>query len=306
MLTNIRDTKDMKYWPLIKRRSPKQQERKPGDSLGVRGRFKVRMQTLRSTLLQWLSIALLATLIVVPISLFVWLVFFTDVFNVQAITVVDARDDIVNEVKQIITDQVEGGPMGKNIFFVQTDSMEQAIKAKLSSVKTIHVVRKLPATIKAIVQEKEPTILLLSGGKYYFVDEEGIAYEKAMLDTLPGIVLTTVKNSDEGTDVTLGVVTIQPSLIGFLNLAEEKLPKVIGASIGEVYVPSLAAREVHVILDNNWKIYFDITRPPKTQINVLKNLLSNTVTPEELQAMEYIDLRVPNRVYYKTRLGDEV
>jgi cell division septal protein FtsQ len=165
-------------------------------------------------------------------------------------------------------------------------------------------VRKLPATIKAIVQEKEPAMLLLSGGKYYFVDEDGIAYEKAMLDRLPGVVLTTVKNNDKDTDVTLGVMTIQPSLISFLKLAEEKMPELVGANIGEVYVPSLAAREVHVILDNNWRVLFDVTRSPSAQIEVLGSLLSSTVTPEETEAMEYIDLRVPNRVYYKTRLGD--
>lgn len=295
----------MKHWWRRNKNLVPNKERRPGASLSLSSRIKARLQTLRGALLQWLSIALLIALIVVPISLFIWLFFFTDVFNVQAVTVVDARDGTVIEVKQIINSQVAGGPLGKNIFFVQTDTMEQAIKAKLSQIKTVHVVRKLPATIKAIVQEKKPEILLLSGGKYYFVDEEGIAYEKAMLDTLPGIVLTTVKNNDEETSVTLGVVTIQPSLIGFLQLAEEELPKVIGAKIGEVYIPSLAAREVRIILDNNWTVFFDVTRSPSAQIQVLDSLMSNTVTSEEAEAMEYIDLRVPNRVYYKTGLGDE-
>lgn len=295
----------MKYWPFKNKDLVEKKSRKPGESLSINSRIKMRARALHGVFLQWLSIALLAALIIVPVLLFVWLFFFTDVFNVQAVTVVDARDGTIAQVKEIINDQVEGGPLGKNIFFVQADSMEQAIKAKLSQIKTVHVVRKLPATIKAIVQEKEPVILLLSGGKYYFVDEVGMAYEKAMLDTLPGVVLTTVKNNDEETSVTIGVVTIQPSLITFLKIAEEKLPEVIGAKIGEVHIPSLAAREVRVILDNNWTVFFDVTRSPSAQIGVLKSLISNTITPEEAKLMEYIDLRVPNRVYYKTGLGDE-
>jgi len=279
--------------------------RKPGGVLDLRSRWRVKISSWRAVLLTWLSIIFLSALIAVPIVLFIWLVFFTDMFNVQAVTVVDAREHTIREARQIINEQVEGGPLGQNIFFVQTDSIEQAILAKLSQVKTVHVVRKLPATIKAIIQEKEPAILLLSAGKYYFVDENGIAYERAMLDTLPGYVLTTVKNDDESTSVSLGVVTVQPALISFLRLAEEELPEAVGAKLGEVYVPSLAAREVRIVLENNWTILFDVTRSPEAQMGVLKSLLQNTATPEELEVMEYIDLRVPNRVYYRTRLREE-
>lgn len=275
-------------------------ERTPGKTINLSERISYKLKSIRNMLTQWLSLALLIILIVVPTSLFIWLFFFTETFNVQAVSVVDARDKTTAQVKQIINEQVEGGPLGKNIFFVQTESLEQAIKTKLSQIKTIHIVRKLPATIKAIVQEKEPAILLLSGGKYYFVDKNGVAYERARLDTLPGKVLTTVKNDDQQTKVTIGVVTVQPNLIGFLQKANEEIPAMINARIGEVHIPSLAAREVRVILDNNWTIYFDLTRPPENQIKILKTLLEKTITEEEKETMQYIDLRVPKRIYYKT------
>lgn len=287
----------MKLWP--QKNKKQTTERMPGNKMSLTNKISNRFQTLKSMLIPWLSLTFLIILIVVPISLFIWLFFFTETFNVQAVTVVDARDETTTQVKQMINEQVEGGPLGKNIFFVQTQSLEQSIKTKLSQIKTIHVVRKLPATIKAIIQEKEPTILLLSDGKYYFVDKNGVAYERASLDTLPGKVLTTVKNDDRQTQVTIGVVAVQPSLIGFLQKAEEKIPEIINARIGEVHIPSLAAREVRVILDNNWTIYFDLTRPPENQINILKNLLEKTITEEEKETIEYIDLRVPKRIYYK-------
>jgi len=287
-----------------RRKKVEQKSRRPGESLTVRTRLQGKLALAKTKLVSWLSTAFLIVLVVVPIILFIWLFFGTNVFNVQAVTVVDAREDIVKAAKEIINKQIEGGPLGKNIFFVQTDALEEAIEAQLAQVRTVHVVRKLPATIKAIIQEKEPALLLLSGGKYYFVDSEGVAYEEARLDTLPGVVLPTVKNDDENAKVTLGVAAVQASLIEFLMETREQLPEMIGAELVEVHIPSLAAREVRMRLNNNWTILFDVTRSAAAQLQTLRQLLRDTVTPEELKVMQYVDLRIPNRVYYRTGLGD--
>lgn len=267
-------------------------------------RFSAQWTMFRSVILQWLSIALLIALLMVPLGLFGWLFFFTNMFDVQAVTVVDAREETANEVKKIINEEIASSTLGKNIFFVQADTIEELIQGRLAKVRTVHVVRKLPGTIKAIVQEKTPVLLLLSGGKYFFLDEQGVAYEMARLDTLPGIVLTTVKNDDEAAKVTIGAAAVDASLISFLQVADEKLPQLVGAQIGEVHVPSLAAREVKIILNNNWTVLFDVTRPAEGQIEVIRKLIQETVSPEEVAAMQHIDVRIPHRIYYKTALGE--
>ena len=294
----------MKLWPNAWQGQINSNRRKPGESLGLVQRATSQWIILRSVILQGLSLGLLIALLLVPLGLFGWLFFFTDIFNVQAVAVVDAREETAQEITKIINEEIASSTLGKNIFFVQTDAIEELIIGRLPKVRTVHVVRKLPGTVKAIVQEKTPVLLLLSGGKYYFLDEGGIAYEAARLDTLPGVVLTTVKNDDEEAHVTIGAMAVDASLISFLQVANEDLPQLVGAQIGEVHVPSLAAREVKIILNNNWTVLFDVTRPAIGQIDVIKKLVQDTVSPEEVAAMQYIDVRIPHRIYYKTALGE--
>lgn len=248
-----------------------------------------------STVSQVLSVTLLIGLIVVPLALLGWLIFFTDTFVVQAVTVLDARDHTSQAVRAIIEERV-----GRNIFFIRTEDLQQRILADVPQVRTAHILRKLPGTLKVVLQEKEPSLLLLSKANYYFVDAEGIAYEEARLDTLPGVVLPVVKNNDQGTNVVIGNPVVEKSFVEFVLRLQEELPNIISAEVAEIRIPSLAAREVHFLLNNNWEIRFDVTRSAAAQLDVLARLLRDTISEEEKQALEYVDLRIPNRVYYRT------
>lgn len=249
--------------------------------------------------LPWLSVALLVMVVAVPLILFVWLFFFTDIFTVQAVTVVDAREHTIDAVRDIIEQTVEELPLTRNIFFVPTEAIEAEIISALPQVRTVYVTRKLPGTIKAIVQEKTPELLLLSNGQYYFVDGEGVPYEEARLETLPEVVLPTVKNDDRESKVTLGAAAVDASFVTFLQQVQDELPEGTGGQVAEIRIPSLAAREVHFTLNNNWQVLFDVTRSAEQQLNILQQLLKETISEEEKKTLEYIDLRIPNRVYYK-------
>ena len=258
---------------------------------------RARWYSWRQRILEWLSVLLLVSLIIVPAGMLAWLAFFTDTFVVQAITVVDARDHTAEAVRGMMTQFTN-----KNIFFIRTAGIEHRLLADIPQIRDVHITRKLPGTLKLIIQEKTPAVLLLSNGKYHFVDEQGIAYEEARLDTLPGIVLPVIKNNDQQAKVTLGAPALSADFITFVREAQELMPGITGAEIAEIRIPSLAAREVHFLLENNWTIRFDVTRPLRSQMDVLRRLLQHTIPEEERALLEYVDLRIPNRVYYKTRL----
>lgn len=253
-----------------------------------------------SAILPWLSILAVAALVLVPLGLLGWLIFFTDVFVVQAVTVTDARPHTIAAAKKIIEEQLSQNPASKNIFFIPTDTLEQSIIAALPQVRTVYVARKLPGTVKAIIQEKVASLLLLSKGKYYFVDAQGIAYEEARLETLPGTILPIVKNNDTNSQVTVGIPVVAKSFVEFVTYMEKELPAATGGTIAEIRIPSLSAREVHLLLSNNWVIRFDVTRSADVQLATLQKLLAGTISPDEQKKLDYIDMRIPDRVYYKT------
>lgn len=246
--------------------------------------------------LGYLPSVFLGLLLTLPIASLFWLVLFTETFTVQAITVVDARPHTTEQVKAIAQRS-----LGTSILFLQTDILEQEILSEVAHVRTVHSARKLPGTLKLIIQEKTPRALLLAGGTYYFLDEGGSAYEEARLDTLPGVVLPTLKVTQNNPAVTIGTQVVEPEFIRFAEQVQKDLPKIVPAEVVEIRIPSLSAREVHFRLSNNSEIRFDSTRPAAGQLGVLEQLIRTTIPTDVQQQLEYIDLRIPNRVYYKNR-----
>lgn len=252
-------------------------------------------------MLPWLSVVFLVLVIIVPISLFIWFLFFTQIFNIQAVTVIDARPQTTEVIKEIIDNELRSNRWYTNIFLTPADAVEAKITSSLPQVRTVHINRKLPATLVAVVQEKTPALLLLSSGNYYFVDADGVAYEEARLDTLPGTVLPNVKNTDQSAEVTLGVKAIESSFVSLVQQVQEKLPEFVEAEVAEIHIPALGAREVYFLLNNNWELRFDSTRTAEAQLQVLKRVLEEAISLDEKKTLEYIDLRIPDRVYYRNR-----
>ncbi|HSX24639.1 MAG TPA: FtsQ-type POTRA domain-containing protein [Candidatus Andersenbacteria bacterium] len=258
----------------------------------------VRWRVVVRRLMGWSSIAFLICIIIVPIAIFTWLLFFTKTFSITAITIVDAKPNTESTVRSIAEKT-----LGSNVLFAQTKPIERAILQQVTQVRDVHIIRKLPGTLKIIIQEKTPVFLLLSGGTYYFVDDKGIAYEEASLDVLPGVVLPVVKNSDKNAHVTLGAQAVDDQFIGFITEALKKIPDSTSSQVVEIQIPSLETREAHFLLDKNWTLLMDTTRSADDQLDILKRLLENTITAQEQQTLQYVDLRIPNRVYYKSRLS---
>lgn len=252
---------------------------------------------LRRQILEWSSALFLGCITIGPVALFTWLLFFTQTFAVSAITVVDAQTGTQEQVRTLADTM-----RGKSILFLQTEILSGRLLRDVPQIKNVHIVRKLPGTLKIIIQEKTPVLLLLSKGSYYYVDATGIAYAVASLDSLPGVVLPVVKNSDTNATVTLGALAVEESFVSFIDEVQTKIPDIAKAQVVAMNIPSLAAREVHFFLDRNWNILMDTTRPASAQLDVLQRLLEHTVSAEEQQTLQYIDLRIPNRVYYKIRV----
>ncbi len=148
----------------------------------------VRWRVVVRKLMDWSSVAFLICIVIVPIAMFTWLLFFTKTFSITAITVVDAKPNTESSVRSIAEKSI-----GSDLLFTQTKPIERTILQQVPQVKDVHIIRKLPGTLKIIIQEKTPVLLLLSGGTYYFLDNQGIAYQEASLDALPGVVLPVLK-----------------------------------------------------------------------------------------------------------------
>lgn len=182
--------------------------------------------------------------------------------------------------------------LGSIVPTVNTGAIERELLAAEPGVKEVSVSRRLPNRITVTVVERSPSLNWKSGGQRFVIDADGtvIGATPPSYDALPTVVDNTnlpVKAGDRVVPATFIIFTSDVTK----QLADMKL-KPVGFSVPQT------TTELYVKTDKNYTIKFDTTRPAadsgKDLAAVLKQLGALKKTPAE-----YIDLRVPNKAYYR-------
>lgn len=128
----------------------------------------------------------------------------SDYFSIKNINVQGALK--VNEEEVL---NVSGIKIDDNIFAFSASKVQDKIK-QISNVKNASVVRIYPSSVKIIVTERVPYMIIFSGGFYYSIDKEGQVLSKdAQAFNSTGVVVTGIN----------GIALEQGSAFNFLSLA---------------------------------------------------------------------------------------
>ena len=73
----------------------------------------------------------------------------------------------------------------------------------------------------------------------------------------------------------------------------------------EFTLSSKLAQEVNLKTQNGWTIFISTEIEPSKTIDFLENFLNRQLSTEEVKQLEYVDLRVENRLYYKLKKDKE-
>ena len=133
-----------------------------------------------------------------------------------------------------------------------------------------------------------------SAGDCFLSDEEGFLYRQSSeisTDFLPKFF------SKNGENYELGQKAVSSSTIVFAREFKEKMEnskvEIVGFSFKDA-----ENREMAAYAKQGWVIYLDLSRFVETQIRVIEALLADELKNSR-KNLEYIDLRIPNRAYYK-------
>lgn len=108
------------------------------------------------------------------IALFVF--FRSAFFNIEKIEVVGTSRLSAARVREIA-----GITCGRSIFKVKTAEVEARLR-RLTLVKDVRVVRKMPRTIVIHIEERRPLVLLFRDGAFWEVDGDGVLLARASLE----------------------------------------------------------------------------------------------------------------------------
>src|SRR3989344_2360847 len=243
------------------------------------------------------------TLVLAVVAGIIYLLFFSKVFYVREVSIAN-RSFIPNqEIKQMIDDflgQKKFFISGfSSLIFIESDKIQSLITEAFPQAENVVVEKKYPHTVKVSLDGKTALGIWCfgeksSGGCFYF-DKNGIAFETSA--DSDGPLLLRVEDEKSQFEKLGQAVTDKEPLAFILSIRPE-LEK-IKIDIKKITIPLDEDFRVDAETTEGWKIYFSVRDDLKSQVNSLNVFLAQKISSEKRSILQYIDVRIPNRAYYK-------
>ena len=138
-------------------------------------------------------------------------------------------------------------------------------------------------------QEKLP-----ESGQCFFTDGAGLIYRGA--PEISGTLLPTFY-SDNAQLLQIGSAAISSTTLQFSLVLKKELRQA-GVDLTGFILNDDVTPELKAFTSEGWLIYFDRERPALTQAKILETLLNGEIK-DKRATLQYVDLRVEDRAYYK-------
>ena len=145
--------------------------------------------------------------------------------------------------------------------------------------------------------EQEPTIHEPSGvicaSICVLVDEQGVAYQE--IPRPEGNLLLTIDMPSR--DLRIGERLITKEVLEELSFIQEQAAEELSVSLGRAAALDSAQNEFEFQTDDGWRLKLSVANNAYVTLGVLGRVLAEL--GDKRATLEYIDLRVENRVYYR-------
>jgi len=210
--------------------------------------------------------------------------------------------------EEIKSEEIENAVNRKNILLLSETEIKNGLVRAFPKIATLKIEKNiLKRTIEITLTERKSLGIIckakiVSTGKMpkeeitncFYADKEGVIFESAP-QTSGSLILLIKDYSTE--EFLLGKKTIEGKLISSIyDLKTELLQKTNILSLW-FELHAFPPEELKVITSEDWYMLFDLSRDLKSQLLTLKVALDEKI--KNRQNLEYVDLRIENRVYYK-------
>ena len=130
----------------------------------------------------------------------------------------------------------------------------------------------------------------------YYFDKNGVAF--ANTPETEGSLILKIEDLSKN-DVLLGDKVLGDNQINFIINFSNKVAENNKFKILEFKIKPNSSVNLEAVTDKNWSIYLDEKQDPAAAVNNLLSILEEAV--KNTGNLEYIDLRIPSRVFYKLK-----
>jgi|SRR3989338_7352271 len=233
----------------------------------------------------------------------VWLFFFSPLFKITEIKL--PENDVItnNNIHKLV---INSAPLnlGKNIFILSKNQIKSGLAAIFPSITDISIKKELLHGLTVNFGKRIQIGIWChpAGGQpqtdncYYF-DKEGIVFKEA--PQTEGTLILKIKDFGKK-KVSLGDQVLNYNQLKFIAEFNNKITENNQFKIIEFKITPSANFDLEAITDRGWSIYLDQNQDPASEADNLFTIL-NEVIKNKASNLEYIDLRLPSRIFYKMK-----
>lgn len=255
------------------------------------------------------------------ISLLIYAFLFSGAFKIENMVISinpDNRDDIKNISSGMINNYLESRILSiierkNNIFFFNKDKLSAELLNNIYPVSEVNILKNIfkNSSLNIDISLREeigiwcvpPHSYESSGNGKGFAcfkfDENGFLFEE---DNLKDDFLV---RDLRRINISKGDYAVEKDFIDSIIESKKIIDFLNPFQIEEFLIPEYSAGEFWIETKEGWLVYLDKSVDIKTQIVALKKLLEEKIGIEKRDALEYIDLRIDDRMYYRLKYPPE-
>jgi hypothetical protein len=249
---------------------------------------------------QVLMLALLAGVFVLIVGALFYCVFFAKLFDYRNIELngpPDFKDKIKTSIDRWLSDKYYFITRRNNSFAFSINNLLSELSQQYPELENIEAEKISVHDFKINYSAKKPVGIwcLLKQNKCYYFDRNAIIFSQ--IEPSEGYLLTRI-DDDRERIINIGSMIMSNEWMTdiFDSIAILKTNNIV---ISRVYVSQDSINDIDFITQAGWKILISTSTNVKSQINALINLYSEKLSAEQKSRLEYIDLRIQDRIYYK-------
>jgi len=235
-----------------------------------------------------------------------YFLFVSSVFSIKEVNITGLKTipekQVMAEVNNIFSSKKFGFLESRNYFIFSVNDLKASLDESFPKVGEI-TIKKDPEVLEIVIEEREAIGVWCSGRECFYFDKHGIIFEEAPKST--GSLILSIQDGRKmaGSDpAILGEAVLNGGQISFFQEAKDLVSRNFPFNVRKFIITEKS--DFELITSETWRVLLDKKESPEYQLSNLKYLLDEEIKTRRLE-LEYVDLRLGNRLYYKYR-GENV
>jgi cell division septal protein FtsQ len=238
----------------------------------------------------------------------VYLALFSPYLDLTKISIEGNQDIPAKSISNSVRESLDGKYFDlfpkNNFFLANKKSIKSSIKSDFKNVDITSISKIFPDAITIKIVERKAKLAWCSGGACYFVDRTGLAYGGASEDEEK----LRIKNflvvvDDSAIPVKIEETKIDPEFVGYIEAVNAMVTDDLKINlIGSVHTPAAASKEISLETVEGWILKLSMEYSNDESKKIIQALFESELNEEARKNLEYLDLRVKGKVYYKLKV----